>query len=98
MSDGKPMKVRRVTDEYGGSHIEPPLDPTWSDHDALRWNAGVMLADTGIEVLVHKMGRLYGLQVNGRDGTRSSLSATAYPTAWRCISDMTLGAQAARRD
>jgi hypothetical protein len=46
------MDVKRVVHDNGGSHIEPPLDPAWSDLDKLRWHAGVLKADTGVEVSI----------------------------------------------
>ncbi|QMU19333.1 hypothetical protein [Gordonia rubripertincta] len=47
----KPMAVTRVHTE-NGSHIEPPLNPDWSELDKLRWKAGVVIADAGVPLRI----------------------------------------------
>lgn len=47
MSLSPAMRVNRVEDDTG-SHIEPPLDELWDNHDKLRWNLAVTLTDGGI--------------------------------------------------
>lgn len=39
--------VQRVHTD-SGSHIEPPLDPEWTDLNKLRWNLAVTLHDAGL--------------------------------------------------
>ncbi|MDJ0010116.1 hypothetical protein [Gordonia alkanivorans] len=51
MTTYEPMQVTRVHTE-NGSHIEPPLDQKWSELDKLRWNAGVVIADTGVPLRI----------------------------------------------
>lgn len=52
-SEGFPAgaTVRRVR-ERNGSHIEPPLDPDWSQLDKLHWHAAVVLVDSGLVIRV----------------------------------------------
>jgi hypothetical protein len=42
------MIVERIETEHG-SHIEPPLDQSWSDLEKLEWQAACVTAETGIE-------------------------------------------------
>ncbi|MCF3939927.1 hypothetical protein [Gordonia tangerina] len=51
MSTYEPMTVTRVR-YVGGSHIEPPLDPDWSEMDKLRWHAGAVIADAGVPLRI----------------------------------------------
>lgn len=100
----EPMEVRRIADG-SGSHIEPPLEQSWSDLEKLRWHAGVVLADTGVRVGVttnsasHKNWRgdwvidrdMYSLNVG-----RASYSAYRYDDAWTFIIGVSAGAEALR--
>lgn len=82
MSLHEPMKVARRTTDHE-SHIEPPLDPTWSELDKLRWQAGVVEADTGAILMLsnHHPDRLYG--VSYRTPSRSSsISARPFAETW----------------
>lgn len=45
----EPMVVERIAG-VRGSHIEPPLDQAWSNLEKLRWQAGVVLVDSGVSV------------------------------------------------
>lgn len=47
----EPMTVRRVGTEHG-SHVEPPLEQSWSNLDKLRWHAALVEHETGITVRV----------------------------------------------
>lgn len=47
-----PTVVRVETEN--GSHVEPPLDPEWSNLDKLRWHLAVVLHDVGVDPeLIH---------------------------------------------
>ena len=50
MTTYEPLDVKRVQTTSGGSHIEPPLQDTWSEIEKLRWHAGVVLVDSGVRV------------------------------------------------
>lgn len=75
-----------------GSHIEPPLDPSWPAVDKLRWNAAVVLADTGLKLRVHvaagSMMTKYAVTGNGFSGQHLS-----YNEAWQYITHLGTGAE-----
>lgn len=58
MMVGRPMVLMSVTRVHtrNGSHIEPPLDASWSELLKLRWKAGVLAADTGVVVEIQAGG------------------------------------------
>lgn len=86
-------EVRRIHEtEHIGSHIEPPLDPFWSDIDKLRWHAAVASLDTGLRFLVHEMDGCYSIQIEN-----NSMSARPYHEAWSYISAASVGATIANR-
>lgn len=83
--------VTRIETERG-SHIEPPLDPKWSDLEKLRWHASVSALDGGIDVKVHVTSSgSYSVQVG-----MSSAQGCGFYDAWTYIAAATVGAQAAR--
>lgn len=91
------VQVQRHRTE-DSSWIEPPLDQKLSELDQLKWQAGVVYVDTGIEVTisVHPgfFGDKYGLQFTSLDGTRRvSLAAMEYAYAWALMSHVSLGAE-----
>lgn len=91
------MNVRRVQDDRG-SHIEPPINEEWDDLTTLRWLAGVVHADTGLDIRVNSG----GLIVDGvpQDDCfnivlgSSSASAFAFDSAWTYISGVSAGHRA----
>lgn len=84
------MKVRRVATE-GGSHIEPPFDPSWSDLDKLRWTASVVEADTGVRPVPHlEENGLYSINVGA-----SSFGGFTFGSAWTFLNGVSAGAAAA---
>ena len=93
---GAPLKVERI--ENGrGSHIEPPLDETWPDFLKLRWQAGVVFADSGLRVDVTRWSSpgQYSLHGKTRDGGWSR-GAGSFDRAWYMLGDLSMGAQLAR--
>lgn len=96
------MEVVRVKTERG-SHIEPALDESWTELDKLRWNAGVLKADTGVVIRIaeHANGNFsvsYKTPENQKDRTVSGGSAASdYDTIYRKISDMHFGIEIAQR-
>ncbi|MFE9398631.1 hypothetical protein [Streptomyces flavidovirens] len=94
------MNVTRVRTE-GGSHIEPPLDPAWSELTRLAWHAAVVTHDTGLRIAIHP-GRY---KVNGESvpgfynlvvGSSSSGPHT-FRSAWDYLNGVDTGARQTRR-
>lgn len=86
------MRVHRITTEHG-SHIEPPLDPTWPAATKLRWHAAIVTLDTGLNIRIteYQPGQ-YNLTV-GRTGT----GPFTYDDAWTYLNGIDTGASEARR-
>lgn len=87
-----PEVTRVPTDR--GDHVEPALDPAWSNAEKLAWHAAVVAHDTGLRIAVHAHtgddGHLsYALAV-GRTGT----SAMPYRDAWTYLNGVNTGARA----
>lgn len=100
-----PLDVRRITTP-SGSHVEPPLEQGWDEATKLRWLAGVVLADTGIQVNVvtgccteshddfgpqRVRSDLFGLSFH-----RSSSAGFTFHAAWEYLTGFSDGARAAR--
>lgn len=96
MTTYQPMTVTRVH-TAGGSHIEPPLDPSWSEMDKLRWQAGVVIADAGVplRITLDDTARLtrngvnvpvYGLRVGGWHSVRG------FDDMWDYLNGVSAGA------
>lgn len=84
--------VERIYNHDGTeSHIEPPFDPNWPSVDRLRWQAAVVLADTGLRLRIHyaagSAGTKYAITGGGIGG-----SYMTYNEAWRYITDLGKGA------
>lgn len=94
------MNVTRVQDEHG-SHIEPPLEDSWSNLEKLEWQAAVVSADSGIEhIRVSKSHyTIGGLLQRGyycvEVGT-SSVAPLDYRRAWSYLNGVSQGAKAVR--
>ena len=90
--EGAPMEVERVGDDRG-SHIEPPLDPSWSNYDQIRWKAGCIQADVGVTIYTVRGRR-------GRVGFRApgwSTSDRDFDSAWDYLNGVSTGAEMARK-
>lgn len=87
-----------------GSHIEPPLDPDWTDLTKLQWHAAVVTYDTGIPIRISD--GAYKVQsgdqwvdvpghysINVGSGCRSALD---YRDAWIYLSGVSAGYEAAK--
>jgi ABC-type Fe3+ transport system substrate-binding protein len=90
--------ITRVQDATG-SHIEPPLDATWTDLTKLQWQAAVVAHDTGLTVQVRDRARLnggrpidgwYGISVGSNSG-----SAYDFHEAWTFLTGVAVGASQA---
>lgn len=48
------MEVRRIYPDgpYGGSHVEPPFNESWTEREKIDWHAAITEFDSGIEVVV----------------------------------------------
>ena len=93
---GAPLAVRRVQTERG-SHIEPPLDETWPDFLKLRWQTGVVFADSGLRVDVTRWSNPGEYSLSGKTPNGGwSRGAGPFYQAWRTLGDLSMGAQLAR--
>lgn len=102
--DDKPgrMNVQRIETE-NGSHIEPPLDQEWTLFDQLRWQAGVVHADTGLDITVKPSDfRSNGVPVEGYADILLSGSACLGPCAFSwartAMNGIAIGYSAAKRE
>lgn len=97
--DAAPVRIH--TDR--GSHIEPPLDPSWDDLTKLRWHAGVVAADTGLRVEVRDGAALDAKTLRPRPGCYSvnvggsSAAAYSFHEAWTYLSGVSTGVRQVRR-
>ena len=92
------MIVTRVYELDGSSHIEPPLDPTSTDWDALQWKAAVVAYDTGMPVKIRtanlstngvKVPDAYQVQV-----FRSTCTEVGFNATWALLNGIMLGVEA----
>lgn len=91
-----PMPVRRV-EHAGGSHIEPPLDESWTDFHKLVWLAGVVEEDSGLRIRVTEWTHPGRFSISGETPGRSwSRGGGTFAETWRTMSDLSMGAQIAR--
>lgn len=87
--------VRRVENPRG-SHIEPPLDQSWSPLDKLRWNARVVEIDSDLPIGtfdIRDVGDgLFAMLTPGVGGMHETYSAV-----WQRLVMTGAGARLARR-
>lgn len=83
-------EVRRIRTE-GGTHIEPPLDPSWSNLDKLRWHVAVVKLECDLDIQVFESCGLYSFMVNGLNSPH-----LAYQHAWYYLLGVEIGDQAQR--
>lgn len=87
--------------ESGGSHIEPPLDQSWSELEKLQWRAAVVALDSGVEVSVHSA--VFWIGDRKQEGTfdirygRGVESVGYLDTAWSFLNGVELGARLAKQ-
>ena len=89
------MKVRRIHTETG-SHIEPPLDPNWSDLTKLQWVADVVEHDFGLrlEVRGHPLDEPDRFAVTATaDGQSFGSAYYSFNEAWFRINMLGQGAE-----
>jgi hypothetical protein len=96
------MDVRRIETE-GGSHIEPPLDREWTLYDKLRWQAGVVHADTGLDITVKPSDyRVDGVPIEGYADIIIAGSTVAGPCAYSwartAMDGIEIGYRAAKKE
>ncbi|AXH49050.1 hypothetical protein SEA_ECLIPTUS_98 [Gordonia phage Ecliptus] len=102
MTTYEPMTVTRVRDD-SGSHIEPPLDPAWSELDQLRWKAGVVIVDAGVPLRItlndHARLSRNGVDVPGIYGLQlgHTSSARGFHDMWDYLNGLRAGAVEALR-
>lgn len=100
MTTYEPLDVKRVQTTSGGSHIEPPLQDTWSEIEKLRWHAGVVLVDSGVRVTINDSERY---SVNGRDvpvigiQVGNTMTSKRFDDAWNYLNGVSAGGQQASR-
>lgn len=87
------MKVERVHTEHG-SHIEPPLDPTWSKLDKLIWKAACIEHDSGLRLEIEE--RPNGFTIMS-PGTGFGSACYSYVTAWNRMNGLEAGAEMYQR-
>lgn len=95
--EAAPLVVARIIDdEHGSSHIEPELGQDWPDIDKLRWDAGVLMVDEGIEVRIREISPgKFALSGTTRRGGWGMSSRDFYD-AWYYLSALAHGARLAR--
>jgi hypothetical protein len=94
--DYDPPKVARVEDD-SGTHIEPPLDQSWSEIQKLQWAAAVAELDSGLRLRVVQSGDWsfpFGIQHSVWQSPHYALS---YGDAWNAINLLMYGAQSYKR-
>jgi hypothetical protein len=96
------MDVKRIeTDGYG--RIEPPLNQEWTLFDQLRWKAGVVHADTGLDITVKPSNySVNGVPQEGYADILIAGSTTIGPCAFSwartALDGIEIGYQAAKRE
>jgi hypothetical protein len=94
------MQVRRVK-VRNGTHVDPPLDPSWPDATKLDWLAAVVSVDTGLRISVtpsdYRIGKrrqtgYYCVMVAGH----SSTAPYTYRDAWVYLSGISTGSRATK--
>lgn len=89
--ESAPLEVRRVEDETG-THIEPPLGD-WPDIDRIRWNAGVLLVDHGVEIHTTEISPgLFAFHGVYPHGVAWGVSARPFGDAWTFLNGCATGA------
>lgn len=96
--DNSPVAVKRVHHSPTGTHIEPPLNPKWSELEKLRYLAAVVALDVGAEigVEVSSIAKLFTastytvLWPSGASGPKS------FEQTWCFITGMRAGVNARR--
>ena len=98
------MNVERIHTDTG-SHIEPPLDPSWSEQEKIEWQAAVVRADTGLSINVkparfsrngiHQRGYFdVAYQAPGISGSHGPMT---YEATWTFLNGVSLGADLSSR-
>lgn len=100
------MHVQRIHTAIG-SHVEPPLDQTWSQIQKLRWHAAVVEVDNdfqGIEISkAHLSRRIMGRWVRVPDvyeiavGSGGGSGAYTFSQAWDYLNGVSAGMRAMRQ-
>lgn len=89
------MTVRRIH-TANGSHIEPPLDESWTPQQKLEWQAAVVAHDTGLRIEV-RPGRIEFDGVSLPDvfsvNVDSSSTVLSYAAAWTYLWGVDMGAR-----
>lgn len=90
------MNIVRIHTDHG-SHIEPPLEQSWTRLAKLRWHAAVASHDSGLEIVVNPTKKLmpqtFMVTIVGHTGH----SDRPYADAWTLINGIASGAQAMKR-
>lgn len=106
MQTHEPMDVT-LSKDGSSSFPEPPLDPTWSNLDRLRWKAGNVTRETGLYIRIRTGGSFvttkngerievkdaYALQVGKTSGT-----SMPFHNAWDYLSGVATGHRETLRD
>lgn len=85
--------VTRVQDP-NGSHIEPPLDPTWDEPTKLAWKAAVVAHDSGLTIEVRHHGDgSYGIRIGDLNsvGGQSVVGRHTFQSAWEFLVGISIG-------
>jgi hypothetical protein len=94
------IEIKRIRTP-SGSHIEPPLDQTWSDLEKLEWQAAVTSADSGMRITVTPSTSKYWAlnrwwPVKGEYDVQFPGGGTgpfSFHEAWAYLSGISLGAE-----
>lgn len=89
--------VRRVEDENGNTHIEPPLNQEWGEAEQLAWKAAVVADEIGLPVTLSSHADTIRADQFGIGVGRSSTASYGFRSAWTLLNGITLGAREARR-
>lgn len=96
------MNVQRV-ETKDGSHIEPSFNEEWTLFDQLRWQAGVVHTDTGLDITVKPSDlRVNETPVEGYGDIllsgATALGPCTWRTAWAAMNGIIIGYRAAKRE
>lgn len=91
LSDIPIPHVERVHGPGGGSHIEPPLDQTWTDAAKLAWHAAIVNADTGLTIRISTGGYRFNISTPG-----AGTGPLDFHSAWTYLNGIDHGVRAAR--
>lgn len=96
------MNVQRIEAD-GVGRLEPPLDDRWTLFDQLRWWAGVVHADTGLDINVKPSDfRVNGVPIEGYADIilpgASSIGPCVFSVAKATMDGISIGYFAAKRE